>query len=528
MSYHSAKDPEESLPDWLKALRKRQNKENVEAVDETPGTVQPPSSSETPEVEPEWLQEIRGRYRHEKGPEEAEPAEEQPSLGDTQPHTVSKIGETPEPQPIEEEAPLAPEEFTIEDAGAQDAESAAEVVDEEIEAPGHTPAFTESEEAISPGELPSWLQALRPGGSFPKEDTRSGEMLPGAAEAAGPLAGLSDVLPAEPDLAQIGKPPVFSTRLDITENQRLHAAALKRLIDEESKPTEDESRRAVGPTRVLNLVMGAALLLSVVFPLLTQSRSVVRPESGLFPEAGNVYDLIDVLPAGAAVLIAFEVQPATFGEITPLASAVLDHLLDRQAALVFISTQPTGPGLAEKLLQDQLGEMPNVATGDYVNLGYLSGGMAALRSFINDPRGATLSDSQADAWQNLESIDQIGDFGLVVVISSGAEEARAWVEQSAGALPGGLLAVTSQQANPLLRAYLQSDPLTLRGLVSGVQGAALYERMRAREGLGSAYWDAYSFGLGAIVLLILLGGLYGRVISMKPEKGKPAGSQRAA
>jgi hypothetical protein len=56
-----------------------------------------------------------------------------------------------------------------------------------------------------------------------------------------------------------------------------------------------------------------------------------------------------------------------------------------------------------------------------------------------------------------------------------------------------------------------------------LQGAALYERMRGQDGLGRAYWDSYSFGLGAVLLLILLGGLYGRLIQLRPEKA----SQRA-
>ncbi|MEX2160811.1 MAG: hypothetical protein WD751_02760 [Anaerolineales bacterium] len=536
MSYHSAKDPEEELPDWLKALRKRQNQESPEPAEPAPEpAAAPDAASEAPgEEEPGWLQEIRSRYGREKGPIEEAPMSEEPALGDTQPHRVSKP-EGEEPQPEKEEVEWVPEEFDSEGESTPEPEALSTPVIEEPEDRGYTPAFTTNEEPISPGELPSWLQALRPG-AFPKEDTRSGEMLPGGEtlpgeiETGGPLAGLSDVLPAEPDLGLSGKPPVFSARLDVTQNQQLHAAALKQLVDEEAKSIEDESRRVALPTRVLNMVMGAALLAAVLFPLLTQSRTAVRPDanSGLFPEVQSLHDLIDVLPAGAPVLVAFEVQPATFGEITPLATAVLNHLLDRQSALVFISTLPTGPSLAEKLLQDQLGALPAVATGDYVNLGYLSGGIAALRSFIGDPRGVTLSSSQADPWQDLQALDQLSDFALIVVVSSGAEELRAWIEQSGGDLPNGLLAVTSQQANPLLRAYLQTDPRTLRGLVSGVQGAALYERMRAQNSLGSSYWDAYSYGLGAMVLLILLGGLYGRLITLRPEKVKPAGSSRAA
>ncbi len=221
------------------------------------------------------------------------------------------------------------------------------------------------------------------------------------------------------------------------------------------------------------------------------------------------------------MLVAFEVQPALYGETAPVAAAVLGHLLNRQAHLVFISTQPTGPSLAEQLLHDYFVDQPAIATGSYNDLGYLSGGMAALRSFIDAPQQAVLAPAPGgpNPWDAaaLQPLQHLSDFALVFVISSSAEDVRAWIEQGATELPNGLIAVTSAQANPLLRAYLKSNPQTLRGLVSGIQGSALYEKMRAKVGLGSIYWDAYSFGLGAIVLLILLGGLYGRLIHLRPE-----------
>jgi hypothetical protein len=173
------------------------------------------------------------------------------------------------------------------------------------------------------------------------------------------------------------------------------------------------------------------------------------------------------------------------------------------------------------LLAEMFGSVPIVASGEYDELGYLSGGMAALRSFITDPRAAVLTTADgADPWASpsLQLIQGVDDFALVLVVSSSAEDVQAWIEQGAAHLPDGLMAVTSAQAQPLLGVYLRANPLTLRGLVSGVQGAALYERFRGQNGLGSVYWDAYTFGLGAVVLLILLGGLYGRLIQLRPEK----------
>lgn len=501
MSYRSAQDPEENLPDWLKALRKRQNDEarqgDTQPTHPAPTEEQAHSeaqSAETPdEGEPDWLREIRERYRSDRGTAPLQkPETDASALSDTQPHRPIKEGGEPEP-----EAALPPEQ----------GEPAQE---EEPHQSLPVPAFAESDEAISPGELPSWLQALRPGGNFPKEDSRSDEMLPAefseGQEAAGPLAGLSGVLPAGPDAAGFSKPPAFSTRLEVTEQQRLHAVSLKELIDAESKTREEEDRSSTLPTRLLGAIIAAGLLLAVLFPLARQSQSTPRPEVDDFPEAASIFNAIEVLPAGAPVLVAFEVQPALYGETAEVASAVLAHIFDKQAQLTFISTQPTGPALAERLLNEKLSGHPTVATGKYSNLGYLSGGMAAIRTFL----------SQEEA-----------GFSMVLVVASDAEDVRAWVEQGTEFLPNGLLAVTSAQANPLLRAYLESDPLTLRGLVSGFQGASLYERMRGQHGLGYSYWDAYSYGLGAIVFFVLFGGLYGRLTVLR-TKGNAVGSSNAA
>jgi hypothetical protein len=198
------------------------------------------------------------------------------------------------------------------------------------------------------------------------------------------------------------------------------------------------------------------------------------------------------------------------------------HLLEKQARLVFISTQPSGPGLVERLLQEQFADSPAIISGDYVDLGYLSGGMAALRSFSSDPRAATLSAITAitDPWDAsaLQAVDQLADFALVLVAASDGDDGRAWIEQTTSEYTDGLLVITSAQGAPTLRTYLTSNPVTVRGLVAGLSGAAFYERLRASDGLGRAYWDSYSYGLGAAVLLILLGGLYGRFIQTQPEK----------
>ncbi len=386
----------------------------------------------------------------------------------------------------------------------------------------HVRAFEDLDEtsSIEPGELPSWLQALRP----PDVEkivrpTRSNALLPDQ-EVAGPLAGLSGILPAEPKVVRIGTPKAVSGRLQVSEGQQRHAATLNRLVAEEGRAAEDFSQQVAGPSRILNWVIAGALLLASAIPWLTGSQGAARPQLESLPAAVNVYDAIENLPVNAPVLVAFDVEPALYGEMQAPATEVLSHLLARNARLVFISTQPTGPGLVERLLADNLAIEPAIATGTYVNLGYLSGGMAALRAFAGDPQAATspLPGQANNPWDAtpLNAVETLDDFGLVLVISSETEQARAWIEQTADSLRNGLYMVASAQVAPLARPYLDSHPQSLRGLVSGLSGAAHYQIVRSGA-QSNPGWDAFSYGLGAMVVAILLGGLYNRLIHIRPE-----------
>lgn len=516
------RDPEENLPEWLRALRKRQEEEAAASQPEPP-------AEEGRTEEPGWLSEIRQRYRTSSLEQDAEA--ESAALEDTQPRPPGRTESEPIQEPLpepEEISPFSDSEPVLEEAAPAFPTEEPAPQPAFADDPGDetsqpvVPAFSEDPEALG-AEMPGWLESLRPDEGFPLEDERSEAMLPEIGPLpTGPLADLSDALPAS-EIGQMGKPPEFSTRLEATASQRQHAAVLKELLQTEQQSAA-EGQPPPLPARMLGVIISALLFLAVLFPLLSGSQSADRPEPSFFPEAGRLFNNIDVLPAGAPVLLAFELQPARYGEVAPAAAAVMRHLLDRQARLVFISTEETGPALAERLLAEQFANTPAISTGSYTNLGYLSGGVAALRSFISDPRGAVLgTPEREDPWAAapLEGIQHLRDFALILVVSGDADTTRAWVEQGAIELPGGLFAATSAQAGPLLRPYLHSDPVTLRGLVSGVHGAVIYERLRGQDGLGRQYWDAYSYGLGSMALLILLGGLYSRLLQAQAEV-KPA------
>lgn len=532
MSYHSSQDPEENLPDWLKDLRQRQRGEEegdtVPSPSE-PSPVQVPPEEEDEGEEPEWLLKIRRQEEEaaEKAPtnpSDTKPIETgTPAVPQEEPPTPPEEppGETPVPDAeAEEEAPppkSRPKLPTGElPAWLEDEDLVDQNTPEEDTSPTGIPAFAQSGiHPLSPGEMPGWLEALRPDASSQAGATAAGE------EGSGPLAGLSDVLPAEPEISSFGYAVARSNQFEISEHQQRHASVLERLIASEGQTVIGRGHSSVLPLRVLRYAIGTLLLVATALPLLLGVGNASRPVLDAYPESAALYSAIDALPADSPVLVVFDVEPSLIGEVAAPATVVLDHLLQKQSRLVFLSTQPTGPALVENLLHTYLAAQPSVGTNDYLNLGFLSGGLAALRQFTVDPRAALpeVPSTGEDPWarQVLTDVHSLDDFGLVLVMVSDAESGRAWIEQSASSLSKGLLVVSSAQAAPVLRPYLQSHPATLRGLVAGLAGAAYYDRLRGSAGLGSIYWNAYSYALGAALLLILVGGLYGRTIQPAPQ-----------
>jgi hypothetical protein len=212
------------------------------------------------------------------------------------------------------------------------------------------------------------------------------------------------------------------------------------------------------------------------------------------------------------VLLAFDYEPGTAGEMNAAASALVDHLMLKGSRLTLVSTLPTGPAMAEYFVQTAQRQHTYTSGQQYTNLGYIPGGATGLLSFAQTPQWIfPLSYDGAYPWetQPLRDVSAISDFALVVLITDDPDSARSWVEQVQpwiGDTP--LITVVSAQAEPMVRPYYGSGPdAQVRGIVSGLAGGAAYEVAVGRTNLGRQYWDAFSVSLVIAVSSILIGGV---------------------
>jgi hypothetical protein len=386
------------------------------------------------------------------------------------------------------------------------------------------PTPGEKGEDLAHADLPSWLESMRPieSAALPAPVVEPSDK---QVEGTGPLAGLRSVLPSEFELGARNAPAAYTVKLQVSDTQKTHASIIDELIKSEGQAGELPGRRTLGPQQLLLIAIFAILLLALLWPMLTGSQSVEMPYYST--EALEASNAIGNLPEVAPVLLAVDYEPGLSGEMEATASAILDHLMLKGAYLTLVSTLPTGPVQAERLVQgvNERGEHTYQSGDMYANLGYIPGGTVGIRSFAISPRQIMpFAIDGAEVWNTtaLASIQKLSDFEMVLVLTENPSTARTWIEQVKPLLGDKpLLMVVSAQVEPVVRPYFEGDPQVVQGIVAGLPGGATYENMIGRFSLARKYWDAYSVGISLIALLLVVGGVIGIVLHYTAGR-KPA------
>ena len=499
-------DEPEVLPDWLA--------DEVESP-EAPA----PESEDLPDWITEQMPEETPSLPSIEEQQVATPVE--PESGET-PDWLAEHGESSEAVPAEDEitedwskeaTPLP----IIKDAESLPSgeEGLAEWVDQEADGE-EQPHEEVAESDLTPAELPSWVEAMRPVESAVSSIR---DVDADVVEIAGPLVGLSGVLSTDPDIARRQNVSAYAVKLQVSKEQRDHVDLLKDMVDGEGKARPVPKQSVISSQNILRWVITLVLFLAILWPAVTADQQVPLPTYS--QETGDVNGLINDLPEDARILVAFDYQPGLAAEMDTTASPVLDHIMLRGAYLTLVSTSPTGPLVAERFLS-QTQSSHNYTRGEqYINLGYIPGGAAGLLSLAVSPqRTVPYTTDGVEAWETsghnalpaLQGVERLIDFSMVLVIVDDPDVARSWVEQVQPYLTsedGGppLVMVVSAQSEPLIRPYYEASPRQLQGFVAGMRGGASYARLTGRIGLPNRYWDGFSAGMTVAALLIAIGGV---------------------
>ena len=521
----------EPLPDWLSSL---EGKSGAEA-ESVPALSEDKPAVEIPHVEelPSWLSQMQTEAKTDaeatkpQAAFETGPAASLPDwLEGIEPGTP-RTAETPAFVSEEKTAAPAPEETVEKPFSMETPDWLSKVTPEQTaEKSANPPEEQPSASELHAAELPSWVQAMRPVESVVDQTKPPALEENQITEQSGPLAGLAGVLPAGPGLGMSRKPPAYSIKLQVSNTQQRYITDLEKLVTGETRPSAAKGERQQA-RQTWRWLIAALLILAVVVPFVLPQARITPPSVLLSSDKGATKALLEGLPVHAPVLVAFDYDPALSGELETASAPLIDALQSKDARLTLVSTSPTGPALAERFFRNTLlvNSHPYKSGDQYINLGYIAGGPAGISLFASDPSKAMpVMVSGKSAWSlpPLQGVSKLGDFAAVIILTGDADTGRNWVEQAGPYLDKApMVMVISAQAMPMVRPYFDSGQL--KGLVSGLEDAKIYEQDYNRPGLANHYWDSFSLAGLIAELVIAVGAAWSALAAWRLHPSRPKG-----
>jgi hypothetical protein len=198
------------------------------------------------------------------------------------------------------------------------------------------------------------------------------------------------------------------------------------------------------------------------------------------PPARALYDKIESLKPGTAVLLCPDYDPASAPELQPMAVAIMRHCFRRDLHPIVMTFGVAGLNMFKELCETTSAEAGKRSGKDFVFLGFRPGGIAVIlgmgesiqRTFTKDFYGQPTEGMPALA--GVRSLKE-KSIGLAINFATSASIDGTWIpyvrDRYGIDLGGGCTAVMA----PDLYPYLQSGQLV--GLLGGLRGAADYETL---------------------------------------------------
>jgi hypothetical protein len=222
--------------------------------------------------------------------------------------------------------------------------------------------------------------------------------------------------------------------------------------------------------RIPFLLMGLAVAIPILWPL----PLTYRPS----PLAQSAFDAIDRLPDGSKIVFSFDYDPASSGELQPMANALLYHCARKRHKLYTMALWAPGKTIASDTLAAFLPTYwPEARYGhDYVELGYQSGREGVIKiaatdltqQFKTDVRGTPLAEiPMMRGVGNLQAMD------LLITVSAGFPGSKEWVQYLCTPFPRTKMVTgTTGVQSVSLYPYI---PNQIAGMLGAIKGAAEYE-----------------------------------------------------
>lgn len=243
------------------------------------------------------------------------------------------------------------------------------------------------------------------------------------------------------------------------------------------------------------------VFLAVAIPLLLNLRIGGTPS----PETRQAFANIDTLAPGSVVMISFDFEASALPEVSPLATAILNHCFNKGLHVIGVSLFAEGTALGAQMLRQAARRYDKQYGSDYAYLGFRPQYQAAILSLGDSIVGEFPTDYYGDPtapmpiFRNIANYDQVA---LVISVADGSMPTY-WAEYAVAKFGVHFEAALTATMATAYYPYLDSGQI--KGLLVGLKGAAEYEQLLKIKGGGGRGLLALSVSQTVIVLVILAG-----------------------
>jgi len=249
----------------------------------------------------------------------------------------------------------------------------------------------------------------------------------------------------------------------------------------------------------------ASVLVIIVIPFFAPVKlPIERQEPAL-----DLYGVVDAIPAGGRMLIAFDYGTSNTPECDPMVEALLRHAFLKGVIVYTVCGSADGVALAQRAFDRVAPRYGKRNRTDYVNDAYRPNYTNVIMVMASDVRNVYSTDSGGTPLNDIPAIQgfrNYDDIALVVSVS-GSHTPESWIGL-AGARKGVRVAAG-------VTAVLVADFYTLwtsgqlEGLLCGMKGAAEYEEMLTEKlepdhGIGRATRGMASQSAAHIMIVALV------------------------
>jgi hypothetical protein len=226
--------------------------------------------------------------------------------------------------------------------------------------------------------------------------------------------------------------------------------------------------------RIIYLLVAIGALVPIIKPI---GLPVVPTD----PVRG-LYDKLESLDPGDAVIISYDYGPSSEPELNPMAEAIMRHCFTRDLRVMIMAIFPLGGvNMAIREVEKIAGEYPDLVYGDdFVNLGYKDGGQAAMKAMavsIEEVFPTDVDGTSTDGMPIVEEVRNYDDVELVISLATGII-GEWWADLVNAQFDVPVAVGCTAVSAPKYYAFFRSQQMI--AVLGGLRGAAEYEELVRR------------------------------------------------